>query len=178
MQSPKVGPQRVIYEDRYQRIYGVTADFGDFTKEYTVRESGRRAGLVVVQENAVLLVRQWRLLIDALSWEIPGGRIEDGETPQEAAARECLEETGLECRNLEPLLNFHPGLDTLHNPTFVFHTSQFEEAANYQLDDHEVVHQEWVPLDECISRIFNNQIVDSLSIVSLFAYDKLNGSRG
>jgi 8-oxo-dGTP pyrophosphatase MutT (NUDIX family) len=122
-------------------------------------------------------VRQYRLLIDALSWEIPGGRIEDAETPEQAAVRECFEETGLECRNLEPLLSFHPGLDTMHNPTFVFHSNQFEETANFQMDSHEVVHREWVPLDECISRIFDNQIVDSLSIVSLLAYDKLMGSR-
>lgn len=34
--------------------------------------------------------------------EFPGGKVEAGETPAEAAARECQEETGLECMVLEP----------------------------------------------------------------------------
>lgn len=174
--SPLLGPQQVIYEDTRQKIYRVSADFGEFTKEYTVRDTGRRAGLVVIRQNAVLLTRQYRFLINDLSWEIPGGKIDDGETPEDAAVRECLEETGLECRNLKPLLRFHPGLDSNHNPTFIFHTNDFVETPGFQLDSHEVVHLEWVPRDRCIAMIFDNQITDGLSIVALLAYDKLQAS--
>ena len=173
MQSPQIGHRQVVYQDRYQQIYRVTADFGSFAKEYFVRDSGQRAGLVAVRGESVLLVRQYRLLIDRVSWEIPGGRVDDGETPEAAAARECLEETGMRCCNLKPLLSFHPGLDTLYNPTYLFYTDKFMEASRNNLHAHEVVQHAWIPLKCCVEMIFAQQIVDSLSIVALLAYHTL-----
>ena len=174
MHSPQIGRRQVVYENEYQQIYRVVADFGHFKKEYFVTDYGERAGLVVVKGEVVLLVRQYRLLIDRLSWEIPGGKVDDGETPEEAAVRECLEEAGVRCYNLKPLLCFHPGLDATHNPTFLFYTDEFvETTGNTPYDVHEVVEHIWVPLERCIEMVFAQQIVDSLSIVALLAYQNL-----
>jgi 8-oxo-dGTP pyrophosphatase MutT (NUDIX family) len=58
------------------------------------RGAKRAAGVVVVRETAdgprVLLLRAYR------NWDLPKGRLEDGETPLEAAIREVREETGLD----------------------------------------------------------------------------------
>ena len=93
--TPNISARQVVYQDRYQEIYKVTADFGEFQKEYFVREAGHKAGMVAVKDDAILLVKQYRFLINGLSWEIPGGRVDDGETPEEAAIRECFEESGI-----------------------------------------------------------------------------------
>jgi ADP-ribose pyrophosphatase len=175
MRSPTIGPHQVLYLDKYQRISRVIADFGEFTKEYFVRDSGQRAGLIVVRGESVLLVRQYRLLINGLSWEIPGGKVEQGETPEGAAIRECLEETGILCRNLKPLLNYHLGLEILHNPTYLFYTDQHVEQAGPSFDTQEVVQRLWVPLECCINMIFGQEIVDSFSIVALLSYQTLFG---
>jgi len=169
------GPQQVIYEDRYQKLYRVTAEVGGSTKEYVVRDSGHRAGLVVVQQGAILLVRQYRLLIDSLSWEIPGGGVQGDESPEEAAARECTEETGIVCRNLKPLLSYHAGLDTLCNPTHLFYAEDFVASQGKHSDPHEVVQHEWVPLESCVEMIFEGAIADSFSIVALLSYKTLGG---
>ena len=49
---------------------------------------------VIVSEGALLMIRR-RVKEGDLSWALPGGAIEDGETPEEAAVRETIEETGL-----------------------------------------------------------------------------------
>lgn len=177
MQSPKIGQRRVVYENRYHQVYRVTADFDGFSKEYFVTDYGQRAGLVVVKGESMLLVRQYRLLIDRLSWEVPGGKVDDGETPEAAAVRECLEETGLQCRDLKPLLSFRPGLDTLHNPTYLFYTDKFVKAPGKNLSQREVQGCTWVPLERCIEMIFTEKIVDSLSIVAFLSYGALMGGR-
>lgn len=48
------------------------------------------AGVFIVEEGEVLLLRHRKLGV----WLQPGGHVEDGETPDEAAEREALEETG------------------------------------------------------------------------------------
>lgn len=52
------------------------------------------AAAVVVQDGTVLLVRR-RVAEGTLLWQLPAGAVEDGESPEDAAVRETLEETGL-----------------------------------------------------------------------------------
>jgi len=62
-------------------------------------------GAIVFKDNRVLLVRRGKPPAENL-WAIPGGRVEIGETLQEAAEREILEETGISIRALDPTYTF------------------------------------------------------------------------
>ena len=64
------------------------------------------AALPVHDDGRVTLVRQYRYAVDALVWELPAGRIDPGETPDQGVRRELEEEVGLRPRFLEPLLTF------------------------------------------------------------------------
>ena len=174
MISPNIGPWEPVYKNKNQQVYRVDADFGDFKKEYFVNDTGHRAGIVAVQDGLVLLVRQYRLLINRLSWELPGGRVDEGESPEDAAVGECLEETGVRCLDPRPLVFYHTGLDTGYNPTHLFYSSQIaKELEPQHAHPNEVSGSEWVPLSHCIEMIAEQEIVDSFSMLALLVYKTL-----
>lgn len=153
MIKPKLGPLKVVYRNRYQTIYHREADFGTFRKEYFVNDTGHRVGVVVEGPEGILLTRQYRHLIDDLSWEIPGGRMEENEDAEGAARRECAEETGVQCLSLQLLIQYYPGLDTYHNPTQVFFTREFEVEEAHEPPAQEVAEKHWVRLAQCVEMI-------------------------
>ncbi len=77
-----------------------------------VREVVCHSGSVVVlahlPDRRLLLVRQYRYPAGQALWELVAGGIEPGESQQEAARRELLEETGYVARAVRPLFDFFP----------------------------------------------------------------------
>lgn len=170
--TPIIKRRQLVYKNKYQRIYRTVVNFGDFTKEYFVNETGIRVGVVVVKGGRVLLVRQYRFLIKGLSWEIPGGSLYDGETLEEAAVRECFEETGVRCSSLQPLTFFYPGTDVSNNPTHIFFSdSVLATNQPRKVDVSEMTHSEWVPLEECIAMILRHEILDSFTLLGMLSYN-------
>ncbi len=100
------------HERRYQgRVLDLDVDLvlapgGVRGTREVVRQRGSVAALPVHDDGRVTLVRQYRYAVDARVWELPAGRIDPGETPEQGAGRELEEEVGLRPRFLEPLLTF------------------------------------------------------------------------
>jgi 8-oxo-dGTP pyrophosphatase MutT (NUDIX family) len=162
-----IDPAEEVYRDPYTVINRQTAHFDGFTKEYFCMERGIRAAIIPIRGDQILLTRQYRFLANRISTEIPGGGVDDGEQPIHAAVRECFEETGIRCLNPEPLIKFQPGLDTYHNPTFIFASDQLEGADNLE-------HERflWMPFDEAESRVYAEEISDALSVIGILALAK------
>ena len=161
---------RLDYRNPFMDVVHTKANFGEFQKDYYVIELGPRAGIIAVRNGAVLLTRQYRFLIDAQSWEIPGGRVDKGETPEVAAARECVEETGIECSNLERLVEYYPGLDNFNNRTTIFASTHTRMVAEFKGEPSEVTEIRWFPLDAALKMVFSGEILDALTVTALLAY--------
>lgn len=74
----------------------------------------------ITQEGELLLIRQFRHGIGRATLEIPGGLIEPGETPEQAAGRELIEETGHVAGKLELLGRVRPNPAIMNNWCYTF----------------------------------------------------------
>ncbi|HEV2781937.1 MAG TPA: (deoxy)nucleoside triphosphate pyrophosphohydrolase [Actinophytocola sp.] len=75
--------------------------------------TGVVVGAAIVRDGAVLAQQRSYPASDAGRWELPGGRVEPGESEKDAVLRECLEELGVRVRvgdRLGPDVRLGPGL--------------------------------------------------------------------
>lgn len=155
-----------MYADAYQKLYKIRADFSSYSKDYFVVDRGQCAALLVVRGEEALLVRQYRFVVNRVTFEVPSGKVDDGESPVDAAVRECIEETGIRALSPKPLLNYHIAADTFRLPTHIFVSHEHSEAG--------ALPRVWTPLGRCLDMIHSGEIVDSLSIIALLAYSRLS----
>ena len=94
---------------------------------------------------------------DRAAWSLPKGLIERGETPERAATREALEETGLSCDILRRIDTIkYSYIAKWENPptrifkVVTFYLSRFT-GGDMGKHDHEVDRVEWFPIDKAIA---------------------------
>lgn len=106
----RVLSSKTIYNGRVLRLKldHVIEPDGVRAKRELVCHPGSVVVLPHLPDGRVLLVRQFRYPARRSLWELAAGTIEAGESPQHAARRELLEETGYSASSLELLLSFFP----------------------------------------------------------------------
>jgi 8-oxo-dGTP pyrophosphatase MutT (NUDIX family) len=111
--------ERPLYQDEWLDIRLADVELPDGRHlEHRLIRTLPGAGCVTIQDGQVLLLWRHRFITDTWGWEIPFGKIDPGEDPAHAAARETEEETGWRPGPLTPLLKVNPtaGLsDSVHH---------------------------------------------------------------
>ncbi len=109
-QRPRMIRRKQAYRGRVFHIEQDTVALGGsrIVRMDAVRHPGSVVLIPQPSPQEVILIRQFRYVIDQWIWELPAGTLEPGEAPARAARRECEEEIGLRPGKLERLGAFYP----------------------------------------------------------------------
>ncbi|MEU3399364.1 NUDIX hydrolase [Streptomyces filamentosus] len=115
----------------------------------------------------VLMLWRHRFIPDFWNYELPGGLLDTGEDPADAAVREVIEETGYRTtRPLEHVVAFEPMIGTCNSPHHVYIARGVEKAGE-PTEKNEAAHMEWVPLDDILGLIAAGKIRNSGTLVAV-----------
>ncbi len=147
-------------------------DFNDgaVIKDFTVLEFDDWVNVIALTpEEQVVMIRQFRHGINDIALEIPGGLVEDGESPKEAAARELLEETGYAFDAIRHIGSVRPNPAIQGNTCHTFLATGATLICDQKLDPTEAITVELIPFDEIPAMIKTGDINHGL-VVAAFTH--------
>jgi ADP-ribose pyrophosphatase len=140
---------------------------GGQERPYAVLQLGGSAGVVpLTAHDEVILVRQYRHVTRRFCWEIPGGGIQTGESPEEAAQRELREEAGCRAGRLRCLGGFWPNNAYLDE---VIHVYLAEDLVSDPLpaDQDEQLERRAFPFQEALAMAQDDRITCGLTKLAI-----------
>lgn len=135
-------------------------------REYVKHSGG--AAVLLVKNCEVLLVKQFRYAYGKAIYEIPAGKLNEGEDSAVAAARELEEETGYRSK-LVKLFDLYPSPGYTDEIIHVYFAEEFEFAGQ-KLDEGEFLNCEFIPLEKVIKMIECGEICDAKTVSAIYKY--------
>lgn len=124
--------------------------------------------LALTKAKKVLLVREYRHGIQKTILQLPGGSVDKGESPLEAAKRELLEETGYQSDTFIEIGHVNPNPANYSNTMYAFLALDVEQTPDHELEEADRIELFPVPLDKVIEMAKGGELIHSLTISTLF----------
>lgn len=145
-------------------------------KREIVEHSGAVAILPILDKDRIFLIKQFRKPIENELVELPAGKLEKGEEPEECAIRELEEEIGYIPGKLEKLTSIYTSPGFANEIIHIYLASDLKKT-KIKRDDDEFMDILEVDIDEAIRMIEDGRIIDAKTIVGILFYlqkDNLN----
>ncbi len=137
-------------------------------KREIIEHSGG-ACVLYVEAGKVLFVRQYRYAYGESVYEIPAGKLNAGENPMLAAARELEEETGIKAASLTLLYVVYPTPGYTNEKIYIYRAHAGARTKQH-LDEGEYLDVEWIELPRVKEMLKNGEIKDAKTLIALQQY--------
>ena len=139
--------------------------------DFYVIETGDWVNVIpLTKDHQVVMVKQYRHGSKQVTLEIPGGLVDPGDTPESAASRELLEETGCRTDNLAQIGVVNPNPAIFNNRCYTFiagNVRKIREPMPDQTEDIEVV---LIPVADIPDLIRKGEIDHAMVITAFYWY--------
>ena len=174
--SPK--PWKVVssQKDRSYRVFSLRTDRAISPRtgkehSFFILESTSWVNIIpLTSDGKVVMVKQYRHGAGEVTLEIPGGLVEEGDTPETAAMRELVEETGYTARKVSALGNVQPNPAIQNNRCYSFIAHDVRLTREQSQDEKEDIEVVLKPISEIPAAIRNGEITHALVLAAFYRF--------
>ncbi len=159
-----------IYDGRVVKLYLDDVELADGKK--TIRECIRHSGgaaVLFIKDNKIAMVKQFRYPYGKAIYEIPAGKIDKGENPENTARRELEEETGYTAKTLKFMFKLYPTPGYTDEIIYVYYAED-AEFTHVHLDEGENLNCEFLPVEEVERMCKEGEICDAKTLCAVYKY--------
>lgn len=172
--TPGIVEDRIVYNGEFLNVHKRKIQIGEdiIERELIQRRDGVAIVPVDVSHN-VLLIKEYSVGSNSFLFTLPGGHIDEGENPEQAARRELSEETGYRARAMIKLryAYSHPAISTRKSYTFLAFDLTLEDPSH---ETHELIEVYKFPLEKAIQLVYQDFVSDMSTVGNLLmAIEKL-----
>jgi ADP-ribose pyrophosphatase len=166
--------REAIYKGNIINVENVTVTLPD-GREATrdiVLHPGASVIMPLSEDGCLYMVRQFRKPLEAVSLELPAGKLDQGEDPRICAERELREETGLTASNIIHLLSIHttPGFS---NEVIHLYAATGLTEGETCADEDEFISSEKISVERLVDMVLNGGIKDAKTIIGVLMAEKV-----
>ena len=165
--NPKLLNKMKIYQGKVIDLAVDTVLFPEQSVEMEcIKHPGGAAVVPFLPDGSVVLIKQYRYVINDTIWEIPAGRLEKGENPPDCAFRELEEEVGYKATEVVQLAQIYSAPAYCTEIIYIYLATGLIPGQQ-RLDDDEYIEIVTLPLDEAVAMVTKGEITDAKTVVGL-----------
>jgi ADP-ribose diphosphatase len=145
---------------------------GEEKKRIILEHPGAAAAVALLPDGKMLLVRQYRKAAGKITLEIPAGKLDEGETPEDCIRRELMEETGYLTEKLTHLRSYYPSLGISSEIIHIYLAEELhpvESSGGDEIALEPVI----IPMEEVKRLIETGEIMDSKTIIGIRELERI-----
>lgn len=164
--SSEIAHKNPWYQVRHDKVEWPN----DYQGDYYVIEGWEGVAVIAIQDDKILIVRQYRYPIEQRTVELPMGSVKGDESLEQAAERELKEETGYKLSALKKIGTIYINAGVSNVGLHVYEALELSLMERELDKEEQDMDFEWIPLDEWRKLIAQNMVIDADTLAAWALY--------
>ena len=168
---------KIIYRGRFLDVRkdGVRLPNGEITTREWIQHPGAACMVPILPDGQLALIRQYRYPVLQEMIELPAGKLDPGESPEECAKRELEEEIGYKAGKLTYLTHIHPAIGFASEKMWLYLAEELEKTGE-NTDHDEFVELMPTTVSDAVNMVWDQRVTDVKTIIGILWLDKLRST--
>ena len=168
---------KIIYRGRFLDVRkdGVRLPNGKITTREWIQHPGAACMVPILPDGQLALIRQYRYPVLQEMIELPAGKLDPGESPEECAKRELEEEIGYKAGKLTYLTHIHPAIGFASEKMWLYLAEELEKTGE-NTDHDEFVELMPTTVSDAVNMVWDQRVTDVKTIIGILWLVKLRST--